>query len=183
MPYKNPKSARRYRERHREEKAAYDFKYRRENKERIAAKRYEYDVRHKERKAEYDCQYREKNREKISAGKQKYDALRMAKDSNYKLAKGLRSRLGVALRGNIKSGSAVRDLGCPISAFRVWLEDQFQPGMTWENYGAWHIDHVIPLSAFDLTNRAQLTKACHYTNLQPLWAEENYRKGRTHNDD
>jgi hypothetical protein len=49
--------------------------------------------------------------------------------------------------------------------------------MSWENYGKWHIDHIKPLSLFDLEDPEQLKQACHYTNLQPLWAEENIRKG------
>ena len=51
--------------------------------------------------------------------------------------------------------------------------------MTWDNYGVygWHIDHILPLSIFNLSDRTQLLKACHYTNLQPLWAEENLKRG------
>ena len=52
----------------------------------------------------------------------------------------------------------------------------FKPGMTWENHGDWHIDHIIPLASFDLTKRSELKKACHFTNLQPLWASENIVK-------
>ena len=51
--------------------------------------------------------------------------------------------------------------------------------MNWKGWSVrgWHIDHIIPLVSFDLTDRKQFLKACHYTNLQPLWAEENLRKG------
>jgi hypothetical protein len=51
--------------------------------------------------------------------------------------------------------------------------------MTWENYGrkGWHIDHKKPISCFDLNDQEQLKEACHYTNLQPMWAIENIKKG------
>ena len=76
-------------------------------------------------------------------------------------------------------GSAVRDLGCSVEELKRHLEKQFQPKMNWENYGlyGWHIDHIKPLVNFDLTNREQFLEACHYTNLQPLWAEDNLSKG------
>lgn len=56
------------------------------------------------------------------------------------------------------------------------LESKFQSCMSWSNYSEWHIDHIFPLSKFDLTNREELVKACHYSNLQPLWASENLSK-------
>jgi len=64
-----------------------------------------------------------------------------------------------------------------IDFLKQYLEERFQSDMTWNNYGEWEIDHIKPLSSFDLTDRDQLLQACHYTNLQPLWAEENARKG------
>jgi len=99
-------------------------------------------------------------------------------DPNFKLQGSLRSRLRNALKGNYKSGSAVRDLGCSIESFKAYLESKFQTGMTWDNHGqyGWHIDHIKPLSSFDLTDRKQLLEACHYTNLQPLWAADNLSK-------
>ncbi len=76
-----------------------------------------------------------------------------------------------------KVGSAVRDLGCSVDKLKKHLESRFRFGMTWENYGMWHIDHIRPLASFDLTDRVQFLQACHYTNLQPLWAPENLGKG------
>jgi len=91
----------------------------------------------------------------------------------------LRSRLNSALKNNQKVGSAVNDLGCSIEFLKKHLEKQFKEGMNWNNYGlyGWHIDHIKPLDCFDLSDREELLKACHYTNLQPLWAEDNLSKG------
>lgn len=99
-----------------------------------------------------------------------------------RLAMGIRARMNRALGAGYKAGSAVRDLGCTIPELRAHLEKLFQPGMTWENWTktGWHIDHIKPLSSFNLTDRSQFMKACHYTNLQPLWAEENLKKGDRH---
>ncbi len=86
--------------------------------------------------------------------------------------------MAIAIRTGAKSGSAVRDLGCTILELKAYLEARFLPGMTWKNHGlkGWHIDHIRPLTSFDLADRAQLLQAVHYTNLQPLWWQDNLRK-------
>lgn len=96
----------------------------------------------------------------------------------YKLSMILRTRMNQAIKSQYKSGSAIRDLGCSILELKVHLEKQFTDNMSWDNWGinGWHIDHIIPLSQFDLTNHEQFLKACHYTNLQPLWATDNLKK-------
>lgn len=85
----------------------------------------------------------------------------------------------MALKINSKTGSAIKDLGCTIEKFKEYIEKQFQPGMTWKNWSlkGWHLDHKVPLSKFNLTNRKQLKKALHYTNYQPMWWKENLKKG------
>ena len=92
------------------------------------------------------------------------------------LAANLRARLYQAIKHG-RTVSAVRDVGCTLAELRVHLESLFQPGMTWENQGEWHVDHVRPLASFDLTDRQQALVACNYRNLQPLWAQDNIRKG------
>jgi hypothetical protein len=64
-------------------------------------------------------------------------------------------------------------------SLKLYLESKFQPGMSWDNWGrtGWHIDHIKPLALFNLSDRKQFLEACHYTNLQPLWAKDNLSKG------
>lgn len=118
--------------------------------------------------------WRAKNPEKVAEYKRK-DKSKLTT----RLSDNLRARLRQAIRHNFKKGSAVRDLGCSIDEFKTYLEDKFKPGMSWDNYGkdGWHIDHIKPLSWFDLSDPSQLREACHYTNLQPLWAKDNLKKG------
>lgn len=109
------------------------------------------------------------------------DCIRCKIDPQHKLAKLLRKRIAGALRGNWKGGSAVHDLGCSIAKFKAHIEAKFQPGMTWDNWGRgkgkWHLDHIIiPLSAWNLQDRSQFLRACHYTNYQPLWGVDNVKK-------
>jgi hypothetical protein len=116
----------------------------------------------------------------IPENKQKRNSNALKKrqqDIQFKLTCALRGRLCKALQYNYKAGSAVSDLGCSIAEFKIYLENQFLPGMTWENYGNgndhWQIDHIKPLFMFDLTDREQFLQACHYTNLRPLWKIDN----------
>lgn len=103
---------------------------------------------------------------------------RYTNNIEHRLSKILRSRLNCAIKDN-KGGSSIEDLGCSIEELKTHLESKFQEGMTWDNHtkDGWHIDHIIPLSSFDLTIPEELKKACHYTNLQPLWAKDNLSKG------
>ncbi len=106
-------------------------------------------------------------------------------DIQYRLSVILRKRIWHALKGNQKTGSAIDDLGCSIAKLKIRLQLNFHrhPAdghyMTWDNQGknGWHIDHIIPLDSFDLSDPEQFKKACHYTNLQPLWAKDNLIKG------
>ncbi len=81
-------------------------------------------------------------------------------------------------KGYHKYGHVSELLGCSFKELCQHLESQFKPGMTWENQGyyGWHIDHIKPLASFDPLNPEHLKEAWHYTNMQPLWAKENFTK-------
>lgn len=101
--------------------------------------------------------------------------------AKHRLEINLERRLAeVAKRRNpgLYTKAAIQFLGCSLDEFRTHLESQFQPGMTWDNWGrqGWHIDHIRPLLHFDLKDEAQLRTVCHYTNLQPLWWRDNIVK-------
>ena len=66
-------------------------------------------------------------------------------------------------------------MGCTPEFLKEHLQSQFKDGMGWDNYGSWHIDHIIPLSV--AKDEKEIYRLCHYTNLQPLWAIENLSKG------
>jgi hypothetical protein len=128
----------------------------------------------KEYMRNYYKKYYQDNKDKIIFKRRQFEK----QNVNHRLSKRLRTRLRNALCGKYKSGSAVRDLGCSIEELKIYLESKFQPGMSWDNYGkdGWHIDHIKPLSKFNLSNPEEFKKACHYTNLQPLWWHENILK-------
>jgi len=98
-------------------------------------------------------------------------------DINFKIASYLRTRLYDAVKHDYKVCSAVKDLGCSIKDFKIYMETLFDIGMTWDNWSqsGWHIDHIIPLSSAKTPK--DFIPLCHYTNLQPLWAKDNMSKG------
>lgn len=129
----------------------------------------------------HDYYQSHKNLWKISSIKRKakrnqYQIQRRKTDVNFQISCNLRSRMNRALRNNQKSGHLLEILGCSIPELKTYLENQFLKGMTWKNYGQWHIDHKIPCSIFDMSNPIEQKQCFHYTNLQPLWAEENFKK-------
>lgn len=78
--------------------------------------------------------------------------------------------------GAVRSGRSRELIGCDPAFLRSYLEAKFKPGMSWERRAEIHIDHILPCSAFDLTDPEQQRWCFHYSNLQPLWAAENIQK-------
>ena len=126
-------------------------------------------------------EYRAANLLKVNARLRRWAKKKRETDPVYRLKLNLRTRLSKAIRRQGTSGrgaSSIRGLGCSREQLVQHIQCQFVDGMGWENYGVvWHIDHIVPLSAFDLSDPSQCGAACHYTNLQPLFAAENIRKG------
>lgn len=114
------------------------------------------------------------NRDKTNAYKRKqmrHIAFRVYSTTKHRIWHGVHTR-------KTKPSKVSNLLGCSKEFLIGWLEQQFQPGMSWDNYGryGWHIDHKRPLSSFDLTDPTQQKICFHYTNLQPLWWRDNLSK-------
>ena len=165
--------------RNKKERAEYMKSWSLANSERRKKERKIYQDVNSEKIKQTRSIYREKNREKISATNKKWRVLnkdwtkeRIKNNPNFRIARLLRRRLYNAVKCK-KAGSAVDDCGCTVDVLRLHLEKQFKEGMSWSNYGEWHVDHIKPLGLFDLSDREQFLEACHYTNLRPLWKLDN----------
>lgn len=166
------------------EKLAYARAYREKNKEKIKA---EHRDRYRNNRTEYlerSKNYYHANKPRQRVVRHEARMVRLKTDIQFKLRESLRTRLRIAIKDCAKRGSAVSDLGCSIAEFKSYLESRFYPHpnsgeiMGWNNWSlmGWHIDHIKPLKLFDLTDPIQFKAACHYSNLQPLWANENWAK-------
>ena len=77
-------------------------------------------------------------------------------------------------KGWRKNGRTEQLVGADCETVKKHIESLFKNGMTWENHGKWHIDHIIPLAS--AKTEEEVIRLFHYTNLQPLWAKENLSK-------
>jgi hypothetical protein len=123
--------------------------------------------------------YNKKNKEKINLTKNNYVKIKKSNDPLFKLKILMRDRLNKYYKYSSlnKNNTTFNIIGCTAQFLKEYLENQFTDGMNWNNHGlfGWHIDHIIPLSSAN--TEEELYKLCHYSNLQPLWAEDNLRKG------
>ena len=128
---------------------------------------------------EYRKQYIAENKDWWRKYEREYRSSRKQEDMFFKIKSNLSSRLSDLIKNRIIGQRTVELLGCDKDTFLQHLESQFTEGMTWENYGlkGWHVDHIMPISSYDLTHEDEVKKACHYTNLQPLWWQDNLEKG------
>lgn len=101
-------------------------------------------------------------------------------DPRYRAEVAVKTRIGTVLRrrklSDKKSDSSIALLGCSVDFLMDYLKAMFKPGMSWNNHGEWHIDHIRPCASFDLTDPEQQRACFHYINLQPLWGIDNQSK-------
>ena len=120
-------------------------------------------------------EWRDFNKERINADKREREQARRNAEPLYRLRHNLSTRLYMAV--SKKVGNTFELVGCSKEDLETFLEAEFTEGMTWENYGMWHVDHMRPCCAFDLEDPEEQKKCFHWTNLQPLWASANCSKG------
>ena len=145
------------------------------NKEEISKKQKEYRLKNSDKILDQKKEYYQSNKEY----RKKYIKERMYKDELFKFIGNIRSCIrGTFKRGNnkFKKGTKTEDiLCCTIKEFIIYIENQFTEGMSLENHGEWHLDHIIPVST--AKTKEEVIKLNHYTNFQPLWAKDNLKKG------
>lgn len=155
--------------------AEYMRSYKKEHAEKIALQRACYRLKNKDKTKQYKINNRNKIRD--------WERRRRKEKPEIRILQSLRTRLRIALKGNQKSNTTLKLVGCSPQQLKTCLESKFKPNMNWSNYGEWHIDHIKPCVNFDLTDSEQQKICFHYSNLQPLWAIENLSKGRKEKQD
>jgi len=168
-----------YNEEHKEERK----KYQQEHKESHNNANKKYDNKHKEERKQYRKEHKEEMKEYLKKYYQEHKTERKEYNKEYlknpinKLIHYCRTRINIVLRNNKKANHTIKLFGCTKEFLKQHLENQFKEGMGWQNYGKWHVDHIIPCASFDFSKKSEQYKCFHYSNLQPLWAEDNLSKG------
>jgi hypothetical protein len=140
-----------------------------------------YDKKRRPPRNEKEIQYRLENKDRIAQYHKSYTQRKFKEDITFRVKATLRSRIISAIKNQYgsKAYKSMDLIGCSVQNLRIYLESQFEEGMTWDNHGlhGWHIDHIKPCASFNLLDPKQQKECFHYTNLQPLWADHNRSKG------
>lgn len=158
----------------------YDKKYRQKNSERSK----QYYLKHREKqlnkyqgnkelRQKQALEYYYNNKDKVRARNKR----RLKEDPVYKIECTLRWSFNRALKSRdiYKTNTFKKLVGCTLLEFKDYIEQQWQPGMSWENHSfkGWHLDHIKPINTFDLKDIEEQKKCFHYTNFRPLWYKDN----------
>lgn len=168
----NNKGNAEYRARHPEASAAASANWAKRNPEKVKEKQRRFvDRKGANYSAEVMAKWRSENPDRHKENDLRYRSL-----PHVRVHRTIRERLRNILRG--KSKGTFDHFDFTRDQLIRHLEQQFTNGMSWDNFGDWHIDHITPLSSFDISSEddPNLKSAWCLSNLRPLWAEENLRK-------
>jgi len=155
-----------------------EYKRKRKPTEKEKEDKKRWNEKNAEKLKDYQKQYKKKNQKRLSELEQK----RKQSDPVYRIICNIRSRVSDFCKSisQNRNLSATKSIGLNREDFKKYMESKFQEGMTWENYGQWHVDHIKPLSL--ATTEIEVMELNHYTNLQPLWAVENLKKSNKYEE-
>lgn len=150
----------------------YYTRYTSKNKDKLRKRRKMW----AEENQDYFKNYKQNNKRQHSEYMIKYNKKKREEDPLFKLKCNLRNRVRIALKSKKlnKNNKLLNTIGCSLDELKLHIEKQFTKGMTWDNYGEWHIDHIIPL--YTGKTEEEIYKLNHYSNLQPLWAYDHFLK-------
>lgn len=168
----NNRANKEYRERNPESSAASSRNWVLKNPAKAEAKKQRWKDNNPGRHTELARLWRQRNSERHAESMQRYTSR-----PDVRIQRTIRERIRQMVKGR-KSRRTFDLLGYTVDDLKVHLERQFTKGMRWENFGDWHIDHVVPLSSFNITSEfdPELQAAWALSNLRPLWATENLQK-------
>ena len=145
----------------------YKHKYYERNKERLLS--------------QSNKRYYEDKKERNAKALEYYHRV-LKHNTEYRLKQSLRSRIYSTVFKGYKSDSTEELLGCSIPTLIKQIEELFEQGMSWDNYGmyGWHIDHIKPCCLFNLLDPVEQKECFNHANLQPLWSKDNLHKYNKH---
>lgn len=159
-------------------KKVSDAKYYKKNKKQILDRYSKWSKENRDKLRNYHSEWREKNREKLNEYKRNYEKTKKDTDPLYRLACYTRTAIYTCLKErNMDKYSNTFDLlPYTLEELIEHLEKQFSKGMSWDNYGEWHVDHIKPMSSYNIENPIEFDECWSLSNLQPLWGKDNLIK-------
>ena len=162
-------------------KSAANKRYYYKNKKNISESYKKWSKQNRDNLRKYHENWREDNREHVNKYKREYERKRRSEDPKYRLCVRTRTAVYTCLkeRNVAKYKSTFQLLGYSIEDLMQHLEKQFTEGMTWDNYGEWHVDHIKPMTSFQFESfdDPEFKECWKLENLRPLWEFDNLSKG------
>jgi hypothetical protein len=162
-------------------KTAADKRYQEKNKEKLKIKQSDYRKRKRKELCEYHSRWRDKNRASVNEKSRLWFSNKYRNDPSFRLKSNTRAAVWTCLkeRDVAKYRSTFELLDYTLEELMIHLEGLFMEGMTWDNYGEWHVDHIIPMANynFESTDDPEFKECWGLSNLQPLWGSDNLSKG------